>query len=270
MQIRSVAKLLCLCVLLGAPSACSENDPPSYLGYVEGEFVLVGPDESGRLEKLMVQEGDKIEKGSPLFALESEHEEAVLEAARARLDQAESSLALAKVGLERAKKLFDRSVVPRSRLDDAQSAYDTSVAATTAARADVEDARTKLVRRRVAAPVTGTVQETYYRPGEIVAAGRPIVSLLPPNNVKIRFYVPEPARPRMQVGKSVSFSCDGCADGLQAKIFFVSNEAEYAPPVIFSREERSKLLYMVEARPKGEADAVPIGQPVTVSASPDQ
>lgn len=268
---RKLSKALFAVLILLAVSACGgEDKPKTYIGYVEGDFVLVGADESGRLEKLMVEEGDTIQMGAPLFALESKHEEAALAAAQARLEQAEASLALAKVGLERAKKLFKRGVVPRSRLDDAQSAFDTGTAAAAAGRADVEDARTRLDRRRVAAPVTGSVQEVYYRPGEIVAAGRPIVSLLPPRNIKVRFYVPEPDRPAMQVGRTIGFSCDGCGEGMQATISFVSNEAEYAPPVIFSREERSKLLYMIEARPKNAAFTVPIGQPVTVTSGPGQ
>ncbi len=269
--VMNITKAVLVLVMLGALAACGEGkNPDSFLGYVEGDFVLVGADESGRLEKLMVSEGDTITKGALLFALESNREDAALAAARARLEQAEAAFALAKVGLGRAKKLFKDGVVPRSRLDDAQSSFDTSAAAITAARADVEDARTRLDRRRVTAPVTGTVQEVYYRPGEIVAAGRPIVSLLPPKNIKIRFYVPEPARPAMQVGKTVAFSCDGCPAGLTARISFVSNEAEYAPPVIFSREERRKLLFMVEARPEETAFVLPVGQPVTVTPGPER
>lgn len=267
----NISRTILTFLVLGALSACDGADNSGrFLGYVEGEFVLIGADDSGRLEKLHVEEGERVTVGAPLFALESNREEAALEAAQARLVQAEASLALAEVGLVRAKKLFSKGVVPRSRLDDAQSSFDTSNAATSAARADVQDARTRLERRRINSPVTGSVQEIYYRPGEVVAAGRPIVSLLPPGNVKIRFYVPEPARPAMKIGRVVGFSCDGCPAGLKAKISFVSNEAEYAPPVIFSREERSKLLYMVEARPEEAARGVPVGQPVTVTPETSQ
>jgi HlyD family secretion protein len=237
----------------------------SFTGYVEGEFVLVGPDDGGRLTTLSVAEGDTIRSGEPLFDLDAMTEEAALNAAKAKLEQAEASLKLSKVGLKRAEQLLERGVVAQSRLDDARSAYDRDQAAVAAAGAELEDAETRLARRRIAAPVTGAVQEVYFRPGEYVGAGQSIVALLPPGNVKVRFYVPEPARAAMRTGEKVLVGCDGCAEGLSARISFVSREAEYAPPVIFSREERRKLVYMVEAVPDGEARNLPVGQPVTVS-----
>lgn len=262
----NILRSLSLILIAGLAQACSDGpDANHFLGYVEGNFVLVGADESGRLETLNVDEGDSITRGEPLFALETSREKAALDAAVAKLEQAESALNLAKVGLERAQKLFDQGVVPRSRLDDTQTSFDTSSAAAAAARAEVEDARTRLTRRSVTAPVTGAVQQVYFRPGEIVTAGRPVVSLLPPQNLKVKFYVPEPSRSSMAIGARVDVSCDGCPSGLTAKVSFFSREAEYAPPVIFSREQRSKLLYMVEARPEGKARKIPVGQPVTVS-----
>jgi len=257
-----------LCAQFAIALAACENAPDAwhFSGYVEGEFVLVGADESGRLDSLAVKEGDSIDKGAFLFALETSREDAALAAAKARLEQAEAALNLSKVGLERAQELIKQGVVPRSRLDDAQSSFDANNAATAAARANVEDARTRLARRRIASPVTGLVQQIYFRPGEIVAAGRPVVALLPPGNLKIRFFVPEPARPIIKIGETVQVNCDGCRAGLTAKISFVSTETEYAPPVIFSREERSKLLFMIEARPdQAAAGQLPLGQPVTVS-----
>lgn len=264
MKYRTALFLIALAGL--ALAGCfSPNTGTNFTGYIEGEFVLVGPDDGGRLTTLSVAEGDTIRSGEPLFALDAMTEKAALNAARAKLEQAEASLKLSKVGLERAEQLLKRGVVAQSRLDDARSAYDRDKAAVTAARAEVEDAETRLARRRIAAPVTGAVQEVYFRPGEYVSAGQSIVALLPPGNVKVRFYVPEPARAAMRTGEKVLVGCDGCAAGLSARISFVSREAEYAPPVIFSREERRKLVYMVEAVPEGEARKIPVGQPVTVS-----
>ncbi|RMF04426.1 MAG: efflux RND transporter periplasmic adaptor subunit, partial [Alphaproteobacteria bacterium] len=221
-------------------------------------------------ETLHVEEGQQVTKGELLFALESSREVAARNAAQARLEQAEASLKLARIALERARKLFEQGVVPRSRLDDAQTAFDTNSAAAAAARAQFEDALTRLARRSVAAPVSGKVEQVYYRPGEIVTAGRPVVSLLPPGNLKVKFYVPGPVRPLFATGQLVAFSCDGCPEGLMARVTFVSSEAEYAPPVIFSREERSKLLFMVEARPLEGGSSVPVGQPVTVTLPEQQ
>jgi HlyD family secretion protein len=261
-----IIKIAAAVLVAGLLAACGDADEPArFLGYVEGDFLLIGADESGRIESLAVRQGDSVDKGATLFALEATRERAALEAAQARYQQSQTALRLARVELERALELFRQSVVARSRVDDAQSTFDSNVAAVTAARADVGDARTQLARREVASPDAGSIEQVYFRPGEIVMAGRPVVSLLPPGNVKVRFYVPEPARPAMRIGATVAVSCDGCAAGLTAVISFVAREAEYAPPVIFSSEERAKLVFLVEARPDDAARTIPVGQPVTVA-----
>jgi HlyD family secretion protein len=122
----------------------------------------------------------------------------------------------------------------------------------------------------VAAPAGGTVEEVYFRPGEVVNAGQAVVALLPPRNLKVRFFVAETVRSQLQVDQSVSLSCDGCPPDLHAKISFIAREAEFTPPVIFSREQRQKLVFLVEARPEGEASTLTAGQPVTVTLGPGQ
>ena len=101
------------------------------------------------------------------------------------------------------------------------------------------------------------------RPGEVVGAGRPVLALLPPGNMKLRFFVPEALLPRVSTGLRVTISCDGCTKRYSARISFISREAEFTPPVIYSLEERAKLVFRVEARPD-EPEALRVGQPVTV------
>jgi len=102
-----------------------------------------------------------------------------------------------------------------------------------------------------------------YRVGEWVPAGSPVVSLLPPGNIKVRFFVPETVVGALKVGQQATLRCDGCGDPIPVHIDYVSNQAEYTPPVIYSRESRSKLVYMVEARPTPEAATrLHPGQPV--------
>ncbi len=103
-----------------------------------------------------------------------------------------------------------------------------------------------------------------YRPGEWVNAGAPVVALLPPGALKVRFFVPEPALARAAVGSEVALSCDGCAPNLRARIRWVSPQAEYTPPVIYSNASRSKLVFAVEATPLDGAAALKPGQPVDV------
>ncbi|MGE3626087.1 MAG: HlyD family secretion protein, partial [Hyphomicrobiales bacterium] len=266
-MIRSATALV-LSLALIALAGCSGGTGESYTGYMEGEFVFVGPVDSGHLKSLTVSEGDAATTGGKVFELDDSTETAALNAATAKLEQAEASLTLSRLGLERAEQLLERGVVSQSRLDDARSAFDRDKAAAQAARADVADAQTRLARRTVYAPVTGKVQEVYFRPGEFVGAGQSVISILPPGNVKVRFYIPEPMRAALRTGDGITVSCDGCPDGLTAKVRFISQQAEYAPPVIFSREERSKQLYMVEATPDDRARTLPVGQPVTVTVLP--
>ena len=117
------------------------------------------------------------------------------------------------------------------------------------------------------APSAARVEEVFYRPGEWVAANQPVVSLLPDDRVKVRFFVPEQDVARYRPGRDVRFSCDGCASGLTAKISYVSPRPEFTPPVIFSRDSRDRMVFMVEARPVRPANLMP-GLPVDVVPLP--
>jgi HlyD family secretion protein len=133
------------------------------------------------------------------------------------------------------------------------------------ARAVLAQADWRVDQKSVSAPAAGMVYDTMFRPGEWVAAGSPVVRLLPPQNIKVRFFVPETALGTLAVGHKVSLHCDGCAADIPATITFVSPEAEFTPPVIYSNETRSKLVFMIEAHPT-PADAVKLhpGQPLAV------
>jgi HlyD family secretion protein len=109
------------------------------------------------------------------------------------------------------------------------------------------------------------VSDTLFARGEWVPAGAPVVTLLPPGNVKVRFYVPEAQLGSVRVGQKVSVACDGCPRAVEAAIAFIAPQPEYTPPVIYSRENRARLVFMVEARPSpADAAALHPGQPVDV------
>jgi len=135
-----------------------------------------------------------------------------------------------------------------------------------AAREALAQADWRLAQRAITSPATGRVHDTYYVVGDFVPAGSPVASMLPPRNVRVRFYVPEPTLGRLQAGQEVSVACDGCAAPLAARIDFISDRAEFTPPVLYSRDNRAKLVYRVEARP-AIADAAKLhpGQPVDVT-----
>lgn len=248
MRARMVGSAL-IAALAFVLASCADKNDGRLQGWIEADFIFVGPDENGRVETLSVREGDEVKKGDPLFTLDSETYQADVASARA-------ALANARVSFERAQELLKTKA-------GTQKAYDDAQALLRDAEARVESAKTRLARRSVSSPVTGKVERIYFRPGEVVPMGRPIVSLLPPGNVKVRFFVPEPSVAKIKLGDSVSVECDGCAKGLSARIFFISQSAEYTPPVIYSLEERAKLVFLVEARPD-RPDAFRVGQPVSV------
>ena len=142
-----------------------------------------------------------------------------------------------------------------------------------AAQADVDTARAvlaqsdwRLGQRASAAPTSSVVYDTLYSEGEWVAAGSPIVSLLPPGNIKLRFFVPETAVGGLALGQAVRAACDGCSAPIPAKISYISRQAEFTLPVIYSREQRAKLVFLVEARPDlADARKLKPGQPLDVT-----
>ncbi|MCP3727614.1 HlyD family efflux transporter periplasmic adaptor subunit [Paraburkholderia sp. CNPSo 3272] len=135
-----------------------------------------------------------------------------------------------------------------------------------AARASLAQAQWRLDQKRVSVPSGGLVYDTLFRVGEWVQAGNPVVQMLPPQNVKVRFFVPETIVGSLAPGRKVNVRCDGCAALVPATITWISNAAEYTPPVIYSNENRAKLVFLIEARPSAE-DAVKLhpGQPVEVT-----
>ena len=134
-----------------------------------------------------------------------------------------------------------------------------------AARAALDQSDWSLNQKTVAAQVAGRVFDTMYRLGEWVPAGRPVVRMLPPENLKIRFFVPESIVGGLAIGQKISFRCDGVSSNFAATVSYVSPESEYTPPIIYSNDTRSKLVFMVEARTSAE-DAIRLhpGQPVEV------
>ena len=176
--------------------------------------------------------------------------------------QLERSRAAAEAATARVRELAGQLAVAKLSARAEQTAA--QAAQVGAAQAAVEQAEWRLQQKTVAAPVAGKVFDVLYQPGEWVAAGRPVVRLLPPGNVKIRFFVPETALGALAVGQALAVRCDGCADDIPAKIAYISPEAEYTPPIIYSNETRSKLVFMVEARPLDGANLHP-GQPLEVA-----
>ncbi len=178
----------------------------------------------------------------------------------ANLDQAKADLDTATARVDAATRNLAVAKLP-ARPDQIAAAEQTLAARDAAVTA----AETRLARRSLVAPAAARVADTYFRVGEMVPAGSPVVSLLPPENRKIVFFVPEPQRSAIHPGLRIALACDGCATGLSATVASIASEAEFAPPVIYSTTSRAKLVYRVEAKPDGAALALEPGQPVDVT-----
>jgi len=237
-------------LLLAAPLAsCNESKNPGYQGWVEADMIFVSPDEPGRVIKLNVREGDQVKEGAALYSIDDDLQ-------RADLNQNNATLA-------NAQQTYDRAAALSKTGSGTQANLDSAVSALRVAEARVNTSQTRLMRRSGFAPVSGSIQQIYFREGEMVPAQRPVLSIMPPGNMKVRFFVPEADLPKLALGDEVGVTCDNCANDLTAKIYFLATQAEYTPPVIYSLDERNKLVYLVQARPN-KPEGLRVGQPVSV------
>jgi HlyD family secretion protein len=210
---------------------------------------------------------------------------------QAQLLQAEAALELSQAALERESKLQEGKFIAPARLDELRSALqrdqargrelqaqlrvaqlgarpDEIAAAEQdirAAEAQLAQAEWRLAQKSMKAPLDSDVADVLYREGELVQAGAPVVSLLAPEHVRARFFVPAAQVGALRLGQEVVLACDGCKAPVAARISFIAREAEYTSPLIYSKENRATLVFMVEARPSADAArGLHPGQPLEV------
>jgi len=206
-----------------------------------------------------------------------------LAAARAQQAEAEKTLA-------RVRPLTEAGAASRQQLDTAVAARDSAVAQVKAvekqlsvaklaqrkdqiaaadsrvreAQAGISAADARLADMSPKAPAAGRIEDVFFQPGEWAPANQPVLSLIPDERVRIRFYAPELSLAAYKVGAEVSFTCDGCAAGMKAKINYVSPRPEFTPPTIYARGARDRMVFLVEAEPVDVKGLTP-GQPVDVT-----
>jgi HlyD family secretion protein len=210
---------------------------------------------------------------------------------QAQLAQARAQALLASSELVRQQQLVAQGFISASRLDDARNAAEqgrarvaelqaalrvaqlparsderAAAAATTQAAADVlRQNEWRAQQKQQAAPADARVADTFFRVGEWVQAGQPVVALLPPGNIRARFFVPEAELGALALGDPVQVSCDGCGAPIAARISFIATQAEYTPPVIYSNAQRAKLVFRIDAKPEAsQAERLKPGQPIDV------
>jgi HlyD family secretion protein len=212
---------------------------------------------------------------------------AVIEATR---DSAAANARDAQLNFDRKKELFARKVISKAEFDQAQVTLDVSLARLKETDANLEvarlparaeeiramehqvteaesalgTARWELEQRRVMTTAPGRVFDILKRQGETAGPTEPIVNYLPDGAIKLRFYIPQAVRSSISVGTAIDVTCDGCPANLLAQVTYVADQPEFTPPVIYSVENRQKLVYLVEAKPSGPGDTLQPGQIVDV------
>lgn len=223
--------------------------------------------------------------------------ETILLALMAKQRQGEANLLLAKQDLERKRILYEKKVIAKAEFDNVTAAYESTRQQVEAAKADyneaIQGARTNkllsqkaivdskqatvdrlkwlLLQKEFYAPVNGFVFDHFYEQGEFIPSGKPILALATANQVRVIFFLPEKYLSQVQVGSPVQFTCDSCKEFITANISYISPRAEYTPPVIYSKDTREKLVYLIKAK---MSDAIALsfhsGQPITVSIKLNQ
>ena len=270
-------KFLAAIFLVGL-TGCGQNDDRAWLGYAEGDTAFVAAPQAGWVADLRVERGADVKLGDMLFTLDDTAQAASRDQAQAQIAQAQGQMGQARASLELARKelvrqqgLLRAGATSRQALDQAKSAYDTAAAlvaqinaAGQQARATLTGAAYQLSERVVVSRTAGRVQDVFFRPGEYAPAMTPVVSILPPGNVYVRFFVPETEFAKVHLGQKISIHCDGCGRDIAATVSFIAAQEEFTPPVIFSVGNREKLVFKVEARAPGGLALHP-GQPVDVT-----
>lgn len=297
-------------------SVCNFGEPLA-VGYVEGEYVLLAPIESARIESITVRKGDRVKAGDKLVALEKDDAESAVAEARAAAKQAAAELD----NLQRGKRPEEISVIEASiasskaqlkdaerkqkRLQDlrksgfaSQAEFDAAETGVELAQAKVNEleanldvarlparegeiiaasglldksnaaldiAEWKLKQRTIGAPAEGMISDVILREGEVSGPAAPVLSLLPDGAVKLKLYLPEADLSQVRQGTLLEVRCDGCGTGQSARVSYVSDEPEFTPPVIYSTNNRQKLVFLVEARPEPGAQLLKPGQIVDVA-----
>jgi HlyD family secretion protein len=258
---------------------------------VEEGALLARLDDADQKEAVAGAEARVAQAKAQLANLQSGKREEEISVIAAQLEEARAAFNLAEENYQRQLVLRERGIVPEATVDDARARRDIAEASVhaverelivaklparteeiaaaernvAAEEAALAQAKIQLEQRRLTAPAAGRVEETFFEVGERVNPGQPVVSLLPDANLKVRFFLPEEKLAAVKIGDMVAVSCDGCADGLTAAIDRIATEAEFTPPVLYSKDSRTKLVFRIEAKPIGAATALKPGQPVDVT-----
>lgn len=260
-------------------NACKSTSQTQLTGYVEGQYIYIIALVSGTLKSYHVTKGIIVKKGQLLFTLEHEPSAQNLTIAHANVQEALDELSSAnsiykmqKIKKDRDLILLEKDIISKEAFEDSLLNYQKALqnkkiaqSKLTSTQAQEQKARWDSNQQEVIAPKTALVFDTFYTEGEEVVAGSTVVSLLDPSQIKIIFFAPQPLAGKMKLNQMVKVHHD-IDEPVKAKITYISPKAEYTPPVIYSNQERERLVFRVEAILEPVSNVIKIhpGQPITV------
>lgn len=271
-------KLLFIGLITLVLTGCKKEDK-SFSGYVDTNLVYLSADFGGRLSNLAVQKGQLVKNKQLLFQLEQKGERYNVTMSQlnnkdllAQRQQVLIQLNFNEINYRRIKGMRQQNAASQSDLDAALrdlkvskqqiAALDTKIKNN---QVDTADKEWQLTRKENFAQEEGIIFDTYYTKGEFVQPGYPILSMITKNNIKAIFFVPEEKLNQLRLNEKVKITTDKNPDFAIGHIFYISNIAEYTPPIIYSREERHRLVFRVEAKiDSPDLEKIHLGQPVTL------
>jgi HlyD family secretion protein len=270
-----------------------------FSGYVISDNVYMASPGAGTVISVSVKRGQRVEIGTPLFQMDLTSQTSQAEKIKAQIEEAEFEKEVRQAELTAAEAANKFAISDMNRFTSIQSKMqgavsqqdiDTVVEAEAKSRANVVSAKNQIsaansriesskaelrdIEHRLGelspkSPVSGRIEEVMYKPGEWAAANSSIISIVPDNEIKVRFYIPQNQLSKYHVGTKMAVSFDGGPKGMTATIDFISTRPEYTPPVIYSLSTRDKLVFMAEAVPENPTQLIP-GQPMDVWPMPDK
>lgn len=245
--------------------SCTQDNAKPLSGYIEGQYTYIASGIAGTLFSLNVTRGQTIAKDTLLFTLDPEPDKSAMEASYAQAEELVFQVALSKIQLSRYKDLYANHATDKNTLDEKQTDFDSKTKQLLSAKKTFAESQWAFQQKIIHAPVSGYVNDTFYRLGEKVAANQPVLAMLTPDNIKVLFYIPEEKLSTIRLGQVITFNCDGCDSKTKATIEYISSEAEYTPPIIYSQDTRYKLVYLVRANmPSDTAKRFHPGQPLDI------
>lgn len=261
-------------------TSCKPKDDKLLPGYIEGKYTYISASYSGILKSLYVKKGKEIKVDQQLFSLELRPELDELLIAQAQVNQALNNTEALKIDcdlkntlLDHKTRLYQKKAITKEEVDSSAASYQSAYANLKSAednirslQANVQKLEWIIKQKTVNSPISGVTFDIYYNIGEFVTSGSPVVSLLDASQVKIIFYIPEILLSKLKLDQLIQVACDNCNKPIKGKIVYISNAAEYTPPVIYSDTIREKLVYRIEAEPLSPAFPLEVypGQPITV------